>query len=147
MTAQLIVRFLHILVAAAWLGAALWTPGDVRRTLALGKPYTESLPRRARPALWLDLWTGVATLLTGIALIALAENGMPRIGVLVGLGAVLVRLVVLVLGMRPAYRAVETSMAVGDVTAAEVPARRLAMLAGIGHLLWVVALAGMVFPG
>ncbi len=147
MTAQLIVRFLHILVAAAWLGAALWTPGDVRRTLALGKPYSEALPRRARPALWLDLWTGVATLLTGIALIALVENGMPRIGVLVGLGAVLVRLVVLALGMRPAYLAVETSMAAGDLAAAQTPARRLAMFAGIGHLLWVIALAGMVFPG
>ncbi len=147
MTASLLVKFLHILVAAAWLGAALWTPGDVRRTLALGKPYTDGLPRRARPALWLDLWTGVATLLTGIALIGLYENGMPRIGVLVGLGAVLVRLAVLAVGMRPAYLAVETSVAAGNLGAAEVPARRLAMFAGIGHLLWVIALAGMVFPG
>lgn len=147
MTALLIVKFLHILVAAAWLGAALWTPGDVRRTVALGKPYTDALTRRARPALSLDLWTGVATLLTGIALIALAEGGMPRIGVLVGFGAVLVRLAVLMAGMRPAYRAVEASAAAGDLAAAQAPARRLAMFAGIGHLLWVIALAGMVFPG
>lgn len=145
MTAQLVVKFLHILVAAAWLGAALWTPGDVRRTVALGKPYLDALPRRTRPALSLDLWTGVVTLLTGIALIALT-GGVPRIGVLVGLGAVLIRLAVLLLGMRPAYRTVEASAAAGDLAAAEAPARRLSMFAGIGHLLWVIALAGMVFP-
>lgn len=145
MTALAIVKFLHILSAAAWLGASIWTPGDVRRTLALGKPYTETLPRRARPALALDLWTGLATLLTGIAFIAL-EGGVPRTGVLVGLAAVLVRLGVLGLGMRPAYRRVEAAVAGGDLASADAPARRLGMFAGIGHLLWVVALAGMVFP-
>ncbi len=145
MTALVLVKFLHILSAAAWLGASLWTPGDVRRTLAMGKPYTDALPRRARPALSLDLWTGIATLLTGIAFIAL-EGGVPRIGVLVGLGAVLVRLVVLTSGVRPAYRLVESFATAGDLAAAEVPARRLGMFAGIGHLLWLIALAGMVFP-
>ncbi len=145
MTTMLVVRFLHILSAAAWLGAALWTPGDVKRAIALGKPFTDALPRRARPALSLDLWTGVATLLTGIAYIAL-EGGVPRTGVLVGFGAVLVRLGVLTLGMRPAYRRVEVAVAAGDPAAAEAPARRLGMFGGIGHLLWLIALGGMVFP-
>ena len=145
MTAVDFVKFLHILAAAAWLGAALWMPGDVRRTLAQGKPCTDALPRRARPALSLDLWTGLATLLTGIALLAL-EGGQPRTGVLVGFVAVLVRLGVLGLGMRPAYRRVEAAVSAGDLAAADAPARRLAMLGGICHLLWVIALAGMVFP-
>ena len=145
MTALDAVKFLHILAAATWLGAALWTPGDVRRTLAQGMPCAETLPRRARPALSLDLWTGLATLLTGIALLAL-EGGQPRTGVLVGFGAVLVRLGLLTFGMRPAYRRVEAAVGAGDLAAAEPPARRLGMLAGIGHLLWVIALAGMVFP-
>ncbi len=145
MTALLVVKFLHILAAAAWLGAALWMPGGVRRTLAEGKPCTDTLPRRARPALSLDLWTGLATLLTGIALLAL-EGGQPRTGILVGFGAVLVRLGVLGLGMRPAYRRVEAAVSAGDPASAEPSARRLGMLAGIGHLLWVIALAGMVFP-
>jgi hypothetical protein len=145
-TALLVVKFLHILAAAAWLGAALWTPGDVRRTLALGKPYTDALSRRARPALSLDLWTGVATLLTGIAFIGVEGGALPRTGVLVGFGAVLVRMALLLFGMRPAYRQVEVSAAAGDLAAADAPARRFAMLGGIGHLLWVVALAGMVVP-
>ena len=139
------VLFLHVLAAATWLGAALWTAGDVRRTLALGKPYTDALPRRVRPALYLDLWMGVATLLTGIAAIGL-EGGVPRTGVLVGFVAVLVRIAVLVLGVRPAYRSVEAALGQSDLSAAGAPARRLGMLAGIAHLLWVVALAGMVFP-
>ena len=145
MTALHAVLFFHVLSAATWLGAALWTPGDVRRTLALGKPHTDALSRRARPALSLDLWMGVATLLTGIAAIGL-EGGVPRTGVLVGFVAVLSRIGVLALGMRPAYRSVEAALGQGDLTAAGGPARRLAMLAGIAHLLWVVALAGMVFP-
>jgi hypothetical protein len=144
-TALLSVKFLHILAAATWLGAALWTPGDVRRTLAQGMACVDALPRRVRSALSLDLWTGLATLLTGIALLAL-EGGQPRTGVLVGFGAVLVRLAVLALGIRPAYRRVEAAVGAGDLAAAEAPARRLGMLGGIGHLLWVVALAGMVFP-
>ncbi|HET6410990.1 MAG TPA: hypothetical protein VFG53_02940 [Anaeromyxobacter sp.] len=139
------VLFLHVLAAATWLGAALWTAGDVRKTLALGKPYTDALPRRVRPALYLDLWMGVATLLTGIAAIGL-EGGVPRTGVLVGFVAVLVRIAVLVLGVRPAYRSVEAALGQSDLSAAGAPARRLGMLAGIAHLLWVVALAGMVFP-
>lgn len=145
MTALAVVKFLHILAAASWLGAALWTPGDVRRTLALGKPYTDALSRRARPALALDLWTGVATLLTGIALIAL-EGGVPRIGVTVGFAAVLLRLGLLLGAMRPALHRIEGAIQAGDLPAAEPAAKRLAMFSGIGHLLWVVALAGMVFP-
>lgn len=145
MTALNGVLFLHVLFAATWLGASIWTPGDVRRTLALGKPAAHALPQRVRPALSLDLWTGIATLLTGIVLVGLQGAGAPRAGILVGFGAVLVRLALLALGMRPAWRRVEVAIDAGDLAAAEAPARRLAMLGGIGHLLWVVALTGMVF--
>lgn len=139
------VLFLHVLSAAAWLGASIWTPGDVRRSLALGQPATGALPQRVRPALTLDLWAGIATLFTGIALVALQGAGAPRAGILVGFGAVLIRLVLLVLGIQPTWRRVEVAIDAGDLAAASVPARRLAMLGGIGHLLWVVALSGMVF--
>jgi len=139
------VLFLHVLAAAAWLGAALWTPGDVRRTLALGRPHVEALLGRAAPTLALDLWAGAVTLLTGIAAIGL-EGGVPRIGILVGFAAALVRLGLAALGLRPAFRRVAAAVAGGDLAAAQAPARRLAMISGMGHLLWVVALAGMVFP-
>ena len=35
--------FLHVLAAALWMAAALWVSGDVRRTLAMGRPYVDGL--------------------------------------------------------------------------------------------------------
>jgi hypothetical protein len=145
-TALAAVLLLHVTAAATWLGAALWMPGDVRRTLAMGPPHTDALARRARPALSLDLWAGLATLITGLVAIGL-RGGVPRAGIVVGLFAVLVRLGLLALGVFPAYRRVVRAVGAGDLAAAEAPARRLAGLAGAAHLLWVVALAGMIFTG
>jgi hypothetical protein len=141
-----VVLFLHVLAAATWLGAALWTPGDVRRTLALGPPHAEALVGRAGTALSLDLWAGLATLLTGLAALGL-HGGVPRPGIVVGLVAVLVRLGLLVVGTMPAWRRVAGAIRAGDLAAAGSAARRLAALAGPAHLLWLVALAGMIFTG
>lgn len=140
-----LILFLHILFAATWLGAALWAAGDVRRTLALGRPHTESLAPRVRPALSLDLWSGLGTVLTGIALTGMVYTGMPPAGILVGFGAALVRFALLAGAVMPAFRRVERALAAGETAQAAAPARRLGMLSGIGHLLWVVALAGMVY--
>jgi hypothetical protein len=137
------VIFLHILSAATWLGAAMWTPGDLRRTLALGRPHVDALLARARPALRLDLAAGVLTLITGIVAMGL-RGGVPRIGILVGLAAVLARLALSLAVVRPAFAGVERAVGAGDLAAAAAPAGRLAAISGIGHLLWVVALAGMV---
>jgi hypothetical protein len=140
------VLFLHIGAAATWLGAALWTPGDVRRTLAMGPPHTAALAGRAGVAISLDLWAGLATLVTGLVLVAL-QGGVPRTGIAVGLVAVLIRLGLVAMGTLPAWRQVRRALASGDLAKARAPARRLAVLAGPAHLLWAVALAGMVFRG
>ena len=138
------VLFLHVGAAATWLGAALWAPGDIRRTLALGLPHAEALPARAGAAFSLDLWSGLATLLTGLVAVAL-RGGVPRPGIVVGLGAVLLRLGLLTLGTLPAWRQVVGAIREGDLPAARTKARRLSALAGPAHLLWAVALAGMTF--
>lgn len=136
--------FLHILSAATWIGAALWVPGDVKRTLALGRPFVEQLAARARPALKLDLYAGFAVLVTGVLLIGV-DGGHPRTGILVGFTATLARLLVVGFASMPAWRRVEAAVASGDLAPAAAPARRLAMLGGIGHALWAIALAGMIF--
>lgn len=141
----LVLRFLHILSAATWLGAAIWSAGDVRRTLALGRPHTDALAPRLRPAFALDLWAGIATLVTGLAYIPLAYAGMPAPGIVLGLGAVLVRLGLQLGFLRPSARRLQVALAAGDGAAAAPLAKRLGMFSGIGHLLWVIALAGMVF--
>lgn len=140
-----VILFLHILFAATWLGAALWAAGDVRRTLALGRPHTDALVPRVRPALSLDLWSGLGTFLTGVALTGMLYQGMPPTGILVGFLAALVRLGLLLGAVMPALRRVEQALAAGDPAAATRQAKRLGMFSGIGHLLWVVALAGMIY--
>ena len=140
-----ILVFLHVLAAAAWLGAALWVAGDVRRTLALGRPLADSLAARVAPALRLDLLAGGATLATGLALLALEGPPAARPGILAGLGLTLARLGLTSLLALPAWRRVEAAIAAGDLGAAAGPSKRLAMLGGVGHALWLGALAGMIF--
>lgn len=144
-TLALALRFLHILAAATWLGAALWTAGDVRRTLAQGRPFVNALAARSRSALRLDFWAGLVTILTGSAMVGMLYSGMPPAGILVGFAAAVVRLVLLVAAVEPAMRQVDAAIGSGDLDGADGPARRVGMFSGIGHLLWAVALAGMVF--
>ncbi len=140
-----IVLLLHILSASTWIGAALWLAGDVKRTLALGRPHAEALPARIRPALRLDLLAGIATLVTGLGVLGI-DRVHPGTGIMVGFAAAFVRLGVVWGGMLPAWHAVEARiMAGGDLAAAAAPARRMGMLSGIAHTLWLVALAGMIF--
>jgi hypothetical protein len=136
--------FLHVLSAAAWLAAALWTPGDVRRTLALGRPAVDALAARARPALGLDLGAGLLTIVTGLAILGV-DRVRPRTGVEIGLVASILRFLLMLLAMRPAWGRVEAAIAKGDLAEALPGAKRMAMLAGIAHLLWLVALAGLVY--
>lgn len=137
--------FLHVLAASAWLGAALWVAGDVKRTLALGKPHVDALAPRVRPALGLDALAGIATLVTGGLLVWEMGVGM-RPGITAGILLTFGRLGVLAV-MRNAWRDLLARLRAGDGVAAGDPSpKRLAMLSGIAHTLWLLALAAMVFP-
>jgi hypothetical protein len=138
--------FLHVLSMALWIAAGLWVAGDVRRTLAAGRPQVDALPARVRPALGLDAAAGLATLATGALLVWELGLGMPRPGISAGIVLALVRLGVLA-GVRRSWRAIAARLQRGEPVAASDPAaRRLSMLAGVAHALWLLALAGMVFP-
>lgn len=141
-----LLRFLHILSASAWLGATLWVAGDVRRTLAHGRPYPAGLAARVGPAIGLDVAMGLATVVTG--LLVLTYQGLhPRTGIMIGFALSVVRIGVVLAGLRPAWLAISARLAAGeDVPPADAPVRRIAMWSGMAHMLWVVALATMVFP-
>jgi hypothetical protein len=145
MTLYLLLRFLHFVATAVWLGAALWVPGDVKRTLSLGPPHLAGLSRRVRPALRLGVWAGVATIATGAGLTM--TGGSTRPGIVVGF---VIALFLLILGMTillPAgKRAAALAEAGGDLAEARRLARSLAAFSGVGHLLWLAALAAMVLP-
>jgi hypothetical protein len=144
---QLLI-FLHVLSVATWLGATLWVAGDVRRTLGLGKPFVTALPARVASALRLDHYAGAATVLTGLALIAYQEMSMrrhPTVGIVIGLVLALARLGLSGAALGPAWRKLAARIAAGDEVPATDPAvKRLGMLSGIGHALWVLALVTMV---
>ncbi len=139
------LKLLHVLSMAAWLGAALWVPGDVRRTLARGAPHLEPLAERGGAAIRLDLYAGIATVVTGLALFwRRAFLARPALSVGMALGIVLLLLVGF--GVVPAWRRVADRLRAGDASGATAAAPRLAAFTGVGHLLWLVALALMVLP-
>jgi hypothetical protein len=136
--------FLHVLATSAWLGAALWVPGDVRRTLARGRADADGLPARVGPALGLDALAGIASVLTGFLL--LWEMGMarPPFGISAGIALTFARLLALA-ALRSAVRRVLGRLRAGEAVAADDPAaRRIATWSGIAHTAWLLALAGMV---
>jgi hypothetical protein len=136
--------FLHVLAVSVWFGAALWVAGDVKRALAAGRAEAETLRARLGPALGLDVVGGVAVLVTGGLLMWEQRMGMPPHGILVGIVATLLRLGVLA-AMRRAFRGVLARVQAGEAVAASDPAaKRMAMFSGIAHVLWMIALAGMV---
>jgi hypothetical protein len=138
--------FLHVLAISVWIGAALWVAGDVRRSLALGRGQADALAARLGAPLGLDAVAGVAALVTGLLLMWEEGMGHPRLGISAGIVLTLVRLGVLA-AMRGAVRRIVGRLRAGEAVAPDdAAAKRIAMLAGIAHTAWLLALAGMVFP-
>jgi len=141
-----LLLFLHVLSISTWIAAALWVAGDVRRALAMGRPHADVLSTRVNPALGLDAIAGLATLVTGGLLLWEMGMGHPRAGIAAGIVFALLRLGLLA-GMRRAWRGLLARIRSGEAIAVGDPAaRRMAKLARFAHLLWLLALAGMVFP-
>jgi hypothetical protein len=141
-----VLVLLHILSMAVWIAAAMWVAGDVKRALSLGKPYVDALPGRVRPALALDVIAGLATIGTGALLMWNDHMARPPIGISVGIVLAFVRLGILA-GVRRSWRGILARIQAGEPVPADDPAaRRMAMLSGIAHTTWLLALAGMVLP-
>lgn len=140
------VRFLHVLSMAAWLGAALWLAGDARRCLAAGPDAARSFIHRALTSLRVDRWAGLATIVTGGALISLAGVG-PALPppLIVGMALGVARAGLTDAALLPAVRKLAARLEAGEAPGNLLPgAGRLAMLSGVGHLVWLGALAGMI---
>ncbi len=141
-----VLVFLHVMSISAWLAAALWVAGDVKRTLALGRPHVDALASRVQPALGLDAIAGASTIVTGALLFWAEGIGRPRLGLTAGIVVALVRFG-LIAGLRRAWRGILARLSAGEaVPAADPAARRMGMLSGMAHTAWLLALAGMVFP-
>ncbi len=140
-----ILRFLHILAAAVWMGSALFWPGAVRRALAAGQAFLGPALAQARTGLGLDLWSGAATIAFGLVYASPAGGGPLRTGIYVGIVLALARIALLFGLARPALAKLTAAAAGGDLAGANAAAKTLPAYAGSAHLLWVLALATMVF--
>ncbi len=141
-----LLRLLHVLSMAAWLGAAMYVPADVKRTLALGPPHTVPLLGRVSLALRIDLAAGILTVITGALLASpLGQVGMSA-GVIAGavLGLVLLGIVIGVL--TPAWKRIAVAIEAGGGTeGAEASVKKLTAFGGVAHLVWLLALAAMLW--
>ncbi|HEX7625234.1 MAG TPA: hypothetical protein VF400_16775 [Anaeromyxobacteraceae bacterium] len=146
MTLSLVLRFFHVLAAALWIGSALFWPGALRRALAAGTQAPAQALAQARAGAGLDLGIGLATVATGIVYLSPAGGVHFRMGLGLGLGLALLRIVLLLALARPALRRITEAVGAGDLEAARAAAKALPAYAGAAHLLWLLALACMIFP-
>jgi uncharacterized membrane protein len=143
--AFLALRAVHLLSMAVWFGGGLTIAGDVRRTIARGKPHTEVLAARVERSLGIGAIAGTFTLLTGLGMV-FATGGFgavsPRIHA--GFALALVTFAVELLGLRPAVSRLGQALAAGEAKDLKSMQARIAMFTGIGHLLKLVILVLMV---
>jgi hypothetical protein len=112
----------------------------------MGKPHVDALAARIKPALGLDAVAGIASIVTGALLMWEEGMGHPRLGITAGIVLALVRLGLL-FAMRRTWRGILSRIQAGEaVPAGDPSARRMSMFSGIAHTMWLLALAGMVFP-
>jgi hypothetical protein len=141
-----VVRYLHVVSMASWLGASLWLAGDARRSLAAGPEAARGFLHRAMASLRVDRWAGLATLLTGVGLIYLTRvwPALPH-ALIAGMALGVARAGLTDALLLPTIRTLAARLDAGEAPGALLPtAGRLAMLSGIGHLVWLGALAGMI---
>jgi hypothetical protein len=140
------LRLVHFLGMGLWFFAAMSAPGDVRKTLALGKPHTDQLVSRVGRAVSIGLIGGLLTIASGLAMIfAYGGFGQVRPTIHAGLSLSFVALALELAMLRPAITKLGESLASGDGRELRTLGGRIGMFVGIGHLLKLVVLLLMVF--
>ena len=142
----LVLRTVHLISMATWFAAALFMPGDVRRTLESPNSDLELLRGRANRAVRLATVFSWATLLSGIALI-FAVGGFGEVPPPIHISLLLALVAIGVgAGLGSTWRKIDAELQKGTPRDQVAPmAKKLAMFSGIFQLLWLVILLLMVF--
>lgn len=142
----LCLRFVHVAAMALWFAAGVFATGDIRRSLA----HPDELPglrvRMAKTALF-AIVGGVVTLVSGILLI-FALGGFAAVPWPIHLALVLGVLQAGIGGggIGRTWAQIEAELDAGGTPDSVQPLfRRIAIMGGIFHALWVVNLGLMVF--
>jgi hypothetical protein len=150
MSTYVLLRVLHITIAATWLGVTLGGAGQVKRALAAGPGLFAQATREVQRRRWLSFIMGVLTVVTGVILILDNPEGFKGVhkNIHMALGIAVVKVG---FGFAILKTTVKKLVSVGEKAAgeSELPSRagdgvrRLAMLSGIDDLLWLVLLTLM----
>lgn len=143
----LVLRITHLASMAVWFGAALLAPGDVRRTLARGKPHIDALGDRIPRTLRVSVIAGVLTVASGLGMI-FALGGFagvhPRIHA--GLGLTMIALTIEVIALGPTWGRIAGLVETGAKQEELVSVgKRFSALSGVLHLLRFTVLVLMVY--
>lgn len=142
-----LLRLAHIGSMAFWLAGGVLVPGDIRRTVALGKPHTTALVARVNRSARITIGSAAATVLTGLALVfSQGGFGAMPVRIHIGLALTLATFAVGATLADPAWRKVEKILdADGDLDEARRHARRFMGAFGLEGLLKVIVLDLMIF--
>ena len=139
------VKVLHIGVAAAWFGHKLLIPGDFDRSLTV-QPLADGLVRRMRTAERLGIGAGLGTVLTGVILVFMTTgwSDLPA-RIWIGLGAALMMVLIGASLARPAWMRIQASVEEGALREAQERAVFFKRTLAAENVLWIIALTAMVF--
>ena len=143
----LVLRLLHLLFMATWIGAVFFTSGDVRRTLDAGPSHLALLRDRVGRSTRLAGLSGILTIVTGIGMIVLL-GGMGAVspGIHIGLTIALLALVVGGVGIGGSWRKIDAGLGEGKSVADLAPLlKRMKIATMVFQTLWLVGLIAMVF--
>lgn len=141
---DILLRVLHVGVAAAWFGHKLLVPKDISSTVTAGMEQTRDLIPRLNRAERLGQVTGTGTLLTGLGLAWYLGFDTIGANVWAGLGLVLVAVVMGATSARPASNRFRSAVADSNRPEAAKEGRTLSRVLALESLIWAMTLALMV---
>lgn len=142
---DLLLRVLHVGVAAAWFGHKLLVPKDISSTVTTGMDETRALIPRLNRAERLGQVTGIGTLFTGLGLAWYLGFDTIAVTVWIGLGMVVLAIVIGATTARPASNRFRAAVAESDRPSAAREGRALSRVLALESLIWAVTLALMLF--
>jgi uncharacterized membrane protein len=148
MTGFLILKVLHLVAAAVWIGGSLTAPSDIRRCLLAGPPHTAQLMPRLRAISKLMNMSALFTFITGVALV-FAAGGFDRVPHRIHVG-IFLTLAAVVAGrwlIRPVLKRIAAVIG-APVPPVEVDRIMVQFWAvnGVEHALRLAVLVLMVYP-
>jgi hypothetical protein len=140
------LRLVHFLGMSVWFAGALGLAGDVRKTIARGKPHTEVLVPRLERSLGIGTIAALVTIGSGLGMI-FGLGGFGAIGprIHAGLALAVLTLTVEMFPLRGQVHRLGEALASGDGRELRPISGKIASVVGITHALKLAILVLMVF--